>query len=169
MAEHNPEAIHQVNVSYVQGLQPYQCRQVGFAMGLSNKNVGQLTKIMMGMFKLFNDYDLSLIELNPLAIVASGDLMALDGKINSDDNAAFRQPDLQAMRDIAQEDHTEVLASKYDLNYVDHGRRYRLHGQRRRSGDGDHGRDFAERRFAGEFPRRRRRRDQGARDAKRSS
>jgi len=118
VAEHNPEAIHQVNVSYVQGLQPYQCRQVGFAMGLSNKNVGQLTKIMMGMFKLFNDFDMSLIELNPLAIVASGDLMALDGKLNSDDNAAFRQPRLQAMRDIAQEDHTEVLASKYDLNYV---------------------------------------------------
>jgi len=118
VAEHNPEAIHQVNVNYVQGLQPYQCRQVGFAMGLSPKNVNQLTKIMLGMYKLFNDFDMSLIELNPLALVASGDLMALDGKLNSDDNAAFRQPRLQAMRDIAQEDHTEVLASKYDLNYV---------------------------------------------------
>ena len=118
VAEHNPEAIHQVNVDYVQGLQPYQCRQVGFAMGLSPKNVNQLTKIMLGMYKLFNDFDMSLIELNPLALVASGDLMALDGKLNSDDNAAFRQPRLQAMRDIAQEDVTEVLASKYDLNYV---------------------------------------------------
>ena len=117
-AETNPDAIHQVNVDYVQGLQPYQCRQVGFAMGLSPKNVNQLTKIMQGMFKLFNDFDMSLIELNPLALVSSGDLMALDGKLNSDDNAAFRQPRLQAMRDIAQEDHTEVLASKYDLNYV---------------------------------------------------
>ena len=117
-AETNPDAIKVVNVDYVQGLQPYQCRQVGFAMDLSPKNVNQLTKIMMGMFKLFNDYDLSLIELNPLAMVSNGDLMALDGKLNSDDNAAFRQPKLQAMRDIAQEDHTEVLASKYDLNYV---------------------------------------------------
>ena len=117
-AETNPDAIHQVNVDYVQGLQPYQCRQVGFAMGLSPKNVNQLTKIMLGMFKLFNDFDMSLIELNPLALVSTGDLMALDGKLNSDDNAAFRQPRLQAMRDIAQEDHTEVLASKYDLNYV---------------------------------------------------
>ena len=117
-AETNPDAIHQVNVDYVQGLQPYQCRQVGFAMGLSPKNVNQLTKIMQGMFKLFNDFDMSLIELNPLALVSTGDLMALDGKLNSDDNAAFRQPRLQAMRDIAQEDHTEVLASKYDLNYV---------------------------------------------------
>jgi succinyl-CoA synthetase beta subunit len=118
VAETNPDAIHQVNVNYVQGLQPYQCRQVGFAMGLSPRNVSQLTKIMMGMYKLFNDFDMSLIELNPLAIVGNGDLMALDGKLNSDDNAAFRQPRLQAMRDIAQEDHTEVLASKYDLNYV---------------------------------------------------
>jgi succinyl-CoA synthetase beta subunit len=118
VAETNPEAIQTVHVDYVQGLQPYQCRKVGFAMGLDTKNVNQLTKIMMGMFKLFNDYDMSLIELNPLAIVASGDLMALDGKLNSDDNASYRQPRLQAMRDIAQEDHTEVLASKYDLNYV---------------------------------------------------
>ena len=117
-AETNPDAIHVVNVDYVQGLQPYQCRQVGFAMDLSPKNVNQLTKIMLGMYKLFNDFDLSLIELNPLAMVAHGDLMALDGKLNSDDNAAFRQPRLQAMRDIAQEDHTEVLATKYDLNYV---------------------------------------------------
>jgi succinyl-CoA synthetase beta subunit len=118
VAATNPEAIQTVHVDFVQGLQPYQCRQVGFAMGLDNKNVGQLTKIMMGMFKLFNQYDMSLIELNPLAIVASGDLMALDGKINSDDNASFRQPRLQGMRDVAQEDETEVLASKYDLNYV---------------------------------------------------
>jgi succinyl-CoA synthetase beta subunit len=117
-AETNPDAIQTVHVDFVQGLQPYQCRQAGFDMGLSSKNVNQLTRIMMGMYKLFNDYDMSLIELNPLAIVASGDLMALDGKLNSDDNAAFRQPRLQAMRDIAQEDHTEVLASKYDLNYV---------------------------------------------------
>lgn len=118
VAANNPEAIHQINVNYIQGLQPYQCRQVGFAMGLSSKHVHQLTKIMMGMYKLFNDYDMSLIELNPLAIVASGDLMALDGKLNSDDNASFRQPRLMAMRDKAQEDETEVLASEHDLNYV---------------------------------------------------
>jgi succinyl-CoA synthetase beta subunit len=118
VAANNPEAIHQVNVNYVQGLQPYQCRQVGFAMGLSAKNTNQLTKIMMGMYRLFNEFDMSLIELNPLAIVGSGDLMALDGKLNSDDNAAFRQPRVVAMRDKSQEDETEVLASEHDLNYV---------------------------------------------------
>src|SRR5436190_6968343 len=118
VAKDNPEAIQTVHVDYVQGLQPYACRKVGFGMGLNAKQVNQLTKIMQGMYSLFNQYDLSLIELNPLAIVGNGDLVALDGKLNSDDNAAFRQPRLQAMRDISQEDETEVLASKFDLNYV---------------------------------------------------
>jgi succinyl-CoA synthetase beta subunit len=118
VAEENPEAIQTVTVNYTQGLQPYQCRQVGFAMGLNAKQVGQLTKIMMGLYRLFNDRDLALVELNPLAIVTSGDLVALDGKVNSDDNADFRQPKLVAMRDIRQEDETEVLASQHSLNYV---------------------------------------------------
>jgi succinyl-CoA synthetase beta subunit len=116
-AHDNPDAIQTLNVSYVQGLQPYQCRQMGFALGLTAKQVGQLTKIMSGLFKLFNDKDLSLVELNPLAIV-DGDLMALDGKINSDDNAEYRQQKLIAMRDVRQEDETEVLATQHNLNYV---------------------------------------------------
>jgi len=118
VAAENPDAIHVVDVQYVQGLQPYQCRKLGFAMGLNAKQVNQLTKIMMGLYKLFNDKDLSLVELNPLAIVASGDLIALDGKINSDDNAEFRQPKLAAMRDRAQEDPTEAEAAEHHLNYV---------------------------------------------------
>ncbi len=118
VAAETPELIHTVHVSFVEGLQPYQCRQVGFAMGLNAKQCGQLTKIMMGLFTLFNKYDLSLIELNPLAINNHGDLVALDGKVNSDDNAEFRQPKTTAMRDIAQEDEAEVLAVKYNLNYV---------------------------------------------------
>lgn len=118
VAAETPELIHTVHVNFVEGLQPYQCRQVGFAMGLNAKQCGQLTKIMLGLFTLFNKYDLSLIELNPLAINTHGDLMALDGKVNSDDNAEFRQPKTTAMRDIAQEDEAEVLAVKYNLNYV---------------------------------------------------
>jgi succinyl-CoA synthetase beta subunit len=90
---------------------------MGFALGLNSKQVGQLTKIMTGLYKLFNDKDLSLVELNPLAIV-NGDLVALDGKINSDDNAEFRQAKLVAMRDVRQEDEAEVLATKHNLNYV---------------------------------------------------
>ena len=118
VAHEKPEAIHTLHVNYVQGLQPYQCRDLGFAMGLDAKQVGQLSKIMLGLYKLFNDKDLALVELNPLAILTDGNLAVLDGKINSDDNATFRHPELAAMRDIRQEDETEVRASQYDLNYV---------------------------------------------------
>lgn len=118
VAQEKPEAIKTLNVNYVQGLQPYECRNLGFALGLNAKQVGQLTKIMLGLYKLFNEKDLALVELNPLAIMTSGDLAVLDGKINSDDNATFRHPELAAMRDIRQEDETEVKASQHDLNYV---------------------------------------------------
>jgi succinyl-CoA synthetase beta subunit len=117
-ARDNPDAIKTLHVNFVQGLQPYQCRELGFALGLNAKQVGQLTKIMLGLFKLFNEKDLALVELNPLAILSNGDLAVLDGKVNSDDNATFRHADLAAMRDIRQEDPTEVLASQHDLNYV---------------------------------------------------
>ncbi|MGA9334781.1 MAG: ADP-forming succinate--CoA ligase subunit beta [Rudaea sp.] len=118
VARENPEDIHTLEVNFVQGLQPYQCRSLGFAMGLNAKQVNQLTKIMLGLYRLFNDKDLSLVELNPLAIVKSGALLALDGKVNSDDNAEFRHPDLAAMRDESQEDPAEAVAAKNNLNYV---------------------------------------------------
>ena len=118
VAAEKPEAIHSLHVNYVQGLQPYECRDLGFAMGLNAKQVNQLTKIMLGLYKLFNEKDLALVELNPLAILTNGDLAVLDGKVDSDDNASFRHPELVAMRDIRQEDETEVLASQHDLNYV---------------------------------------------------
>jgi succinyl-CoA synthetase beta subunit len=117
-AEENPDAIKTLHVNYVQGLQPYQCREMGFGLGLDAKQVNQLTKIMLGLFRLFNEKDLALVELNPLAIMTDGNLAVLDGKINSDDNATFRHAELSAMRDIRQEDETEVLASQHDLNYV---------------------------------------------------
>jgi succinyl-CoA synthetase beta subunit len=118
VAHEKPEAIKTLHVNYVQGLQPYQTRELGFALGLNAKQVNQLTKIMLGLYKLFNEKDLALVELNPLAILTDGNLAVLDGKINSDDNATFRHPELAAMRDIRQEDETEVRASQYDLNYV---------------------------------------------------
>jgi succinyl-CoA synthetase beta subunit len=117
-AEENPDAIQTLNVNFVQGLQPYQAREMGFALGLNGKQVNQLTKIMMGLYKLFNEKDLALVELNPLAVLKNGELAVLDGKVNSDDNANFRHPDLVEMRDTRQEDETEVLASEHDLNYV---------------------------------------------------
>ncbi|KIQ98101.1 ADP-forming succinate--CoA ligase subunit beta [Lysobacter sp. A03] len=118
VAAEKPEAIKTIHVNYVEGLQPYQCRALGFDMGLNAKQVNQLTKIMTGLFKLFHEKDLALVELNPLAILTNGDLAVLDGKINSDDTATYRHPDLADMRDIRQEDETEVKASQHDLNYV---------------------------------------------------
>ena len=118
VAAETPEKIQTLNINYVQGLQPYQCRDIGFALGLNAKQVTQLTKIMLGLYKLFNEKDLALVELNPLAILTNGNLAVLDGKVNSDDNASFRHADLVAMRDIRQEDETEVAASQHDLNYV---------------------------------------------------
>jgi succinyl-CoA synthetase beta subunit len=118
VAEENPDAIRTLYVNYVAGLQPYQCRELGFSLGLSAKQVSQLTRLMLGLFKLFNEKDLALVELNPLAILKNGELAVLDGKVDSDDNATFRHPDLAQMRDIRQEDPTEVEASQHDLNYV---------------------------------------------------
>ena len=118
VARETPEDIHTIEVDFVEGLQPYRCRQLAFDMGLNAKQANQMTKIMLGLYKLFNEKDLALVELNPLAIVTSGDLMALDGKVNSDDNAEFRHPKLAAMRDVAQEDPTEAAARTHDLNYV---------------------------------------------------
>ncbi|HEU4773777.1 MAG TPA: ADP-forming succinate--CoA ligase subunit beta, partial [Lysobacter sp.] len=118
VAAEKPEAIKTLHVNYVEGLQPYQCRALGFDMGLTAKQANQLTRIMTGLFKLFHEKDLALVELNPLAILTNGDLAVLDGKVDSDDNATYRHPDLAAMRDIRQEDETEVKASQHDLNYV---------------------------------------------------
>jgi len=118
VAAETPEKIHTLVVDYVEGVQPYQGREIGFKMGLTAKQAGQLANIMGGLYKLFNEKDLSLVELNPLAILDDGNLYALDGKVNSDDNASFRHKDLVAMRDKTQEDETEVLASELDINYV---------------------------------------------------
>jgi succinyl-CoA synthetase beta subunit len=118
VAANEPDKIVTVRVDNTAGLQAYQARQMGFGMGLTAKQVKQLTGIMSALFRLFKDKDLSLIEVNPLIIDGNGDLLALDAKINSDDNALFRHPDLAAMRDESQEDPTEVAASRHDLNYV---------------------------------------------------
>jgi succinyl-CoA synthetase beta subunit len=118
VAATEPEKIVTIKVDNTAGLQPFQTRQIGFGMGLSGPQVRQLGKIMAGLYRLFCEKDLSLIEVNPLIIDKNQNLLALDAKINADDNALFRHPDLAAMRDEAQEDPTEVAASKHDLNYV---------------------------------------------------
>ena len=118
VAAKTPEKIITAQVDNTAGLQPFQTRQMGFGMGLNAVQVRQLGKIMAGLYRLFRDKDLSLIEVNPLIIGQNGDLLALDAKINADGNALFRHPELAAMRDERQEDPTEAAASKHDLNYV---------------------------------------------------
>jgi succinyl-CoA synthetase beta subunit len=118
VAATEPEKIVTVQVDNTAGLQAFQSRQMGFGMGLSATQVRQLGKIMSGLYRLFREKDLSLIEVNPLIIDKNQNLLALDAKINADDNALFRHPDLAAMRDEAQEDPTEAAASRHDLNYV---------------------------------------------------
>jgi succinyl-CoA synthetase beta subunit len=118
VAEEHPDEIHSLEVDFVQTLQAYECRKFGFGMGLGAKQVGQLTKIMLGIYKMFNELDFSMIEINPLVINPAGDLSILDAKINADENALFRHPELEAMRDLSQEDPIEAAASKHNLNYV---------------------------------------------------
>ncbi|GAB4198952.1 MAG: ADP-forming succinate--CoA ligase subunit beta [Wenzhouxiangellaceae bacterium] len=118
VAAETPDKIIRVMVDPAAGLQPYQCRQMGFGMGLNDRQVRQLTRIMLALYRLFIDKDLSLIEVNPLVVTPSGDLLALDAKINADGNALFRHQALAAMRDESQEDPTELEASRHDLNYV---------------------------------------------------
>jgi succinyl-CoA synthetase beta subunit len=118
VAATEPEKIVTVNVDNTAGFQAYQGRQMAFGMGLSAKHARQLTKMMAALYRLFIDKDISLLEVNPLIIDGNDNLIALDAKINMDDNALFRHPDLAAMRDEAQEDATEVAASRHGLNYI---------------------------------------------------
>ena len=118
VAAETPDKIHTLNVDFVEGVQGYHGRDIGFKMGLTAKQAGQFASIMVNLYRIFNEKDLALVEINPLAILDDGNLYALDGKFNSDDNANFRHKELVAMRDKSQEDETEVTASELDINYV---------------------------------------------------
>ncbi len=118
VASVTPEKICTVTIDPTLGLRGFHCRRVGYALGLENKQHRQLSNIMEALYRLFIDKDLSLIEINPLVITEAGNLLALDAKINIDDNALFRQPDLAEWRDPTQEDPKESAAKRYDLNYV---------------------------------------------------
>jgi succinyl-CoA synthetase beta subunit len=118
VAEETPEKILLAEVDPVAGLQPYQSRNMAFKMGLKGKQVGQLFKVMNGLLEMFKAKDASQVEINPLVVNGEGDLMALDAKVNLDDNAAYRHPDMVAMRDSSQEDAKEHAAQQHDLNYI---------------------------------------------------
>lgn len=118
VAAESPEKILRTTVDPMLGLMPYQCRKLAFGLGLEGKQINQLTKVLISLSKLFIEKDLSLVEINPLVVTQQGDLICLDGKINIDDSALYRQPDLVEMRDSSQEDERENRAKEWDLNYI---------------------------------------------------
>jgi succinyl-CoA synthetase beta subunit len=118
VAERTPDKIIRVNVHPAAGLQDFQVRQLAFGLGLTGPQVGQFGKIAHALYRLYLERDASLVEVNPLIVTADGDLLALDAKINIEDNALFRHPDLAALRDASQEDAMERKAAEHELNYV---------------------------------------------------
>lgn len=118
VAEKTPEKIHRVVVDPVAGLMPFQARQLAFKIGLSGPSVNKAVKAFVGLYKAFESTDCSMAEINPLVVTKSGDVLALDAKINFDSNALFRHPDIVEYRDLSEEDPTEIEAKKYDLAYI---------------------------------------------------
>ncbi len=118
IAHDTPEKILTILVDPLLGVQPYQARELAFKLGLKGDQIKQFTKILLGLDKLFVDKDFSLLEINPLVITKQGNLLCLDGKINIDDNAIYRQPEIREMRDTTQEDARENRARDWELNYI---------------------------------------------------
>jgi len=118
VAAETPEKIITLAVNPVVGLQPYQCRRTGFALQLDGEQIKALTRIMFALYRLFKDKDASLLEINPLIVTTEGELVALDAKMNLDDNALYRQPELARLHDATQEEPRELEARRFGLSYV---------------------------------------------------
>ena len=118
VASETPEKILKATIDPLTGPLSYQGRNLAFELGLTGAQIKQFSALFLGLSKLFIDLDLSLLEINPLVITSEGDLNCLDGKINVDGNALFRQPKLESMQDSSQEDEREARAAEWDLNYV---------------------------------------------------
>lgn len=118
VAEKHPEKLISVTVDPAVGLQPFQARQLAFAIGMKDKVAGKAAKFCMGLYKAYIESDCSIAEINPLVETAEGDVVALDAKMNFDSNALFRHPEIMELRDLTEEDPTEVEASKFDLAFI---------------------------------------------------
>jgi succinyl-CoA synthetase beta subunit len=118
VANQSPEKIMRVTIQPAAGLQAYQCREIAYGLGLKGLRIKELTSIMNGMYNLFMAKDASQIEINPLIETNDGKLIALDAKINFDDNAILLHQDILEMKDSTQEDYKENYAQKYGLNYI---------------------------------------------------
>jgi succinyl-CoA synthetase beta subunit len=118
VAEETPEKIHKVFINPAVGLQPFEAQRLAFALGLSGDSVKKAVKMMMSLYQAYIASDASIIEINPLIVTKGGDLLALDAKMNFDDNALYRHADVKELRDMSEEDPLEVEASKFSLNYI---------------------------------------------------
>ncbi|MEX2644012.1 MAG: ADP-forming succinate--CoA ligase subunit beta [Acetobacterales bacterium] len=118
VAARTPEKILKVVVHPTTGLMPYHARRLAFGLGLEGKQVGSAVKFMLGMYKAFTELDASVVEINPLVVTGAGEVMALDAKMNFDDNALFRHKDVAEMRDETEEDPAEIEAGEQGLNYI---------------------------------------------------
>ncbi len=118
LAVSRPEALHRVVVEPSTGFLPFQARQLGFQFGLDAGQVQQLTRIMQGMYRLAQQLDALMVEINPLAITAEGRLLALDAKVVMDDNALYRHPESDELFDSTQQDGREITARQFGLNYI---------------------------------------------------
>ena len=118
VAEHHPEKIMRVAVDPASGLSAFHARKLAFSLGLTGKQIGVFAKFVDAMYKAFVQLDCDIVEINPLVVTGAGEIVALDAKVSFDDNALYRHPDLEALRDEAEEDPKELEAAKFMLNYV---------------------------------------------------
>ena len=118
VAAHTPEKIVRVAIDPITGISGFHARKVAFGLGLKGKQVSSAVKMLTGIYRALTELDASLIEVNPLVVTGAGDVVALDAKMNFDDNALFRHPQLAEMRDESEEDPAELEASAHELNYV---------------------------------------------------
>jgi succinyl-CoA synthetase beta subunit len=118
VAAHTPEKIHKVAIDPVQGLTDADADEISLSLGIPEAALAQGRTLLKALYKCFIDTDASLAEINPLILTGKNEVIALDSKLNFDDNALFRHPDLILMRDVDEEDPAEIEASKHDLNYV---------------------------------------------------
>lgn len=118
VAAETPEKIFKEVIDPVVGLSPYQARRLAFNINIPDELLSKAVKFMTGLYQAFIEKDCSVAEINPLVTTGDGQVMALDAKLNFDDNAIFRQKDIQDLRDLDEEDEKEIEASKYDLNYI---------------------------------------------------
>jgi len=118
VAEHTPEKILRRHVDPALGLRAFQAREIGYRLGFGDEQVKQFVKLLDGLWKLFWEKDCAMVEINPLILTPAGQVEALDAKVSFDDNALYRHPDIQALRDLNEEDPKEIEASKFSLNYI---------------------------------------------------